>query len=356
MTDRSIPSLDGLRAVSIGLVLWSHAAVGMHFGSFAPSNAVGELGVQIFFVISGYLITKLLLKEYVRTSRLRLGAFYLRRATRIMPAYFVYLAVVAGAIAMGWLQWPSDGRWWPALTYTSNVVPTNAWAVGHSWSLSVEEQFYLTWPFALAKLGPKRARWVALAAILSGPVIRALIFGATRDGFRTGTWNHDLIAMGCLLALMEDRLQRHDYWRALMNSRLFVLIPISALALFLGTIGGFRWVFAFYVLVGIPLVGLGITLTVAWCIHNSRGRIGRLLNCQPLRAAGILSYSLYLWQECFLTTDRRNSIPVAIGCAVLMAVASYYLVERPGIRLRQWLTKHPIKPLPRVGYTPGSVE
>src|SRR3954469_21177395 len=108
MSKRVIPSLDGLRGISILLVIWSHAL----------NAPVGELGVQVFFVISGYLITTLLLQEYEASGGVDLSAFYMRRATRIMPAYVAYLLVIAGLIHLGFLSLPNGARWWPALTYT----------------------------------------------------------------------------------------------------------------------------------------------------------------------------------------------------------------------------------------------
>src|SRR5436853_6665467 len=141
-----IPSLDGLRAISITLVVLSHLVKWKHI-ALAPLQADGGLRVQIFFVLSGYLITKLLLTEYDRTSTISLREFYIRRAFRIFPAAFVFLAIVVP------LYW-HEMRWYhvaAAFFYVANMDIARPWVFGHLWSLSIEEQFYLLWPLALKK-------------------------------------------------------------------------------------------------------------------------------------------------------------------------------------------------------------
>lgn len=146
-----IPSLDGLRAISIVMVLVAHASGTRLFP--VPASAgnllgLGEFGVHVFFVISGFLITGLLLDELARTNRVDLRRFYLRRALRIFPPYYTYLAVVFLLALAGALQLaPRDMA--HGLTYTSNYYPARSWFLGHTWSLSVEEQFYLLWPAVL---------------------------------------------------------------------------------------------------------------------------------------------------------------------------------------------------------------
>src|SRR5947209_3439497 len=144
MSERRIPSLDGLRAISITLVMLSHLLKWKHI-SVAVLGAYGSLGVFIFFVLSGYLITNLLLREYQRTSTISLRDFYLRRAFRIFPAAFVFLVVVIVLYRhqMTWFHVAA------AVLYVANMDITRPWIFGHLWSLSIEEQFYLLWPFAL---------------------------------------------------------------------------------------------------------------------------------------------------------------------------------------------------------------
>src|SRR5687767_13667792 len=124
-----IPSLDGLRAISIGLVLISHM-IGTR-GLFIPSQvgnifALGELGVRVFFVISGFLITNILVKEVELTGRINLWKFYLRRTLRIFPPYYVFLAVLIALVALGYLQLDFLDKL-HALTYTANYHPARSW-------------------------------------------------------------------------------------------------------------------------------------------------------------------------------------------------------------------------------------
>ena len=322
MAQRTIPSLDGLRALSIALVIGSHSGVGK----------TGQLGVEVFFVISGYLITTLLIKEWQATERINLGAFYLRRATRIMPAYFAYLVTIAALVRLGLVTgWP-DPRWWPALTYTSNLFETREWLIGHSWSLSVEEQFYLTWPIAFALVGPERGKRIAVAGVLSGPLIRAALFASTRNGGITFLWNHDFVAMGCLAALLEPQ------WR-LFRWRAFVVVPVATVALYFVFFGGLRWMFAAHMLIAMPLIATGIALTLLWCVRNAEHPVGRFLNSRAVRFVGVLSYSLYLWQEPFLTPSRQMPLLLALGGILVCALASYYGVERAGFALRRILER-----------------
>jgi hypothetical protein len=136
-----IPSLDGLRAISIGLVLFGHL-LGTS-GFFLPLEAnkhlaLGELGVRVFFVISGFLITNLLLTELAAAGRIHIGRFYLRRTFRIFPPYYVFILVLALAALARWIEL-APGDLFHTLTYTSNYDATRSWNVGHTWSLSVEE-------------------------------------------------------------------------------------------------------------------------------------------------------------------------------------------------------------------------
>src|SRR6185503_16392845 len=153
--DRRVPSLDGLRAISIALVVFCHMA---GTRGFPISEAAGNilpfaaLGVRVFFVISGFLITKLLLAEWSRTGGIDLSRFYLRRTLRIMPPYYVLLVAVAMAASVDLIRL-APGDLAHAATYTSNYAPDRSWWIGHTWSLSVEEQFYLLWPAVLLLAG-----------------------------------------------------------------------------------------------------------------------------------------------------------------------------------------------------------
>src|SRR5665213_999099 len=136
-SSRDLPSLDGLRAVSILFVLIGHWSQG-HSSPDLRLIHLADLGVLVFFVISGYLITTLLCREGQKRGEVSLRRFYLRRTLRIFPPYYFYLAMVALGGAVGVLTIPSDARWWPALSYVTNFFGTNNPLLRHTWSLSLE--------------------------------------------------------------------------------------------------------------------------------------------------------------------------------------------------------------------------
>jgi peptidoglycan/LPS O-acetylase OafA/YrhL len=158
-----LPSLDGLRAISISLVLIGHLDGTRNVGHLPVIYIFGNLahfGVTVFFVISGFLITSLLIKEDEQTGTVSLKGFYLRRSLRIFPAAFVDIALVTLLTAASAIS-VSRTDLVCAATYTVNYLVHSSWYIGHLWSLSVEEQFYLYWAFAFATLSPRRAGWFA---------------------------------------------------------------------------------------------------------------------------------------------------------------------------------------------------
>lgn len=187
------PSLDGLRAVSISLVIAHHLGV-----SSLPviwRLDIGNLGVRTFFVISGFLITSLLLAEREKVGRIDIKAFYLRRLFRIVPAYWVFLSAMAVSVPVAALL--------PSLLYYANYSHP-ALLVGHTWSLSVEEQFYLIWPLALLW----RPLWAVGAMLILAPIMRHLADQGLWPVESRYAWECvcDALAAGCLLALVRDKL------------------------------------------------------------------------------------------------------------------------------------------------------
>jgi peptidoglycan/LPS O-acetylase OafA/YrhL len=341
--ERRIPSLDGLRAISIGLVLLGHLA-GTQF--FPLSEAIGyhlnlaELGVRVFFVISGFLITGLLLDEIDRRGRISLGHFYFRRTLRIFPPYYAYLFAVLLAGALGYIQLsPHDAL--RTLTYTSNYYPERSWYVGHTWSLSVEEQFYLLWPFILVVAGVKRGLWIAAAAVVAFPVARFVEWNflpSTHSGigvrFETIA---DAIAIGCVLAGLRSWLHTSPLYMRAIGSPWFLAVPVAGIAA--NMLHDHPQVsFA----VGMTAANVCVALVIDWCVTFHDGRIGRVLNTAPMVFVGWLSYSLYLWQQPFLDDKTRSPLtafPQNILIVIGLALASYFLVERPSLGLRKALER-----------------
>lgn len=339
---RQIPTLDGLRAVSILCVIAGHVAA--MESSVARFGRIGGLGVRVFFVISGYLITTLLRREWERRGTVSLRAFYFRRTLRIFPPFYVFLLVTAVLFALGAFP-ESRPRWWPALTYLSNLWSVGTWELGHTWSLAIEEQFYLVWPFAFRRLGPGRARWAAAIAIVTAPFVR---FGARALGHATSieffnqlsaTWTVDFLAVGCILALLPQGGRLEEFSRRALGSRsalaAALLIGLGQLSL---PLAGRLWV-GIDLAIAQSLLALVLGLTLAWCVSNPNSRLGRFLEAAPLRALGVASYSVYLWQQLFFRPTSRLSLPLAAIGTLAAAALSYFVVERPSLRVRSRLEK-----------------
>src|SRR6476660_10002524 len=166
---KRIPSLDGLRAISIAAVVVGHLSKAQH--STALWGAYGNTGVRIFFVISGFLITKLMLTEHDRTSDISLRDFYIRRAYRILPAALVFIAV---AVVIDWkeMRWLHVGA---AVFYLADYDLAAPWIFGHLWSLSVEEQFYLLWPAILKRWYERRVA-ILVGVSIFAPVLHLVLY------------------------------------------------------------------------------------------------------------------------------------------------------------------------------------
>jgi len=323
-TRTRIPSLDGLRAASLACVLLAHLSGTRHFFRWQMLEIYGNFGVRVFFVISGYLITTLLLKEHERTGRISLKDFYVRRAYRILPAAYAFMLL---AIAAEWrtLSWTNLLA---AVTYLSNYYHGGSWTLGHLWSLSVEEQFYLLWPALLAVLFRRRLRLVA-GLLLAAPPLRVLLWTL---------WGHrglehsfpvvmDALAAGCALAMIEPQLRRRETW---LRSRWFLLIPASTVVLPLLQIHHNR----IYQVAGLTAIHVGIALVIARAVRLQY----RVLNWGPVVWLGTMSYSFYLWQQPFLnrgSTAWWTAFPQNLMLALACAVGSFYGVERPFLELRE---------------------
>jgi peptidoglycan/LPS O-acetylase OafA/YrhL len=323
-TPSRIPSLDGLRAISIACVLLAHLSGTRHFVRWDVFELYGNFGVRVFFVISGYLITSLLLKEHEKTGSISLRTFYLRRAYRILPAAYAFMLVAIGA-RWSAISWPNILT---AVTYTSNYYRDGNWALGHLWSLSVEEQFYLLWPLTLL-LFFRRRLWIVGALVIAGPPLRVLFWTL---------WGHrglehpfpvvmDALAAGCALAMIEPHLRRYQ---DVLRSRWFPIVPGLTVLLPLLQLASNRT----YQVAGLSVLHLGIALSIQ---HAVRAQY-RALQLGPVVWLGTISYSLYLWQQLFLNRASSawwTAFPLNLALALLCAAGSYYLVEQPFLALRE---------------------
>lgn len=347
-SNRSIPSLDGLRALSIGLVLLSHAAWFLprwlaDSSLFRYVIGIGSHGVAIFFVISGYLITTILLKEERSTATISLKRFYFRRTMRIFPPYYVFL----GAIGLMWtlhkisLSWPN---FLAAATYSWALYPQDGGSViTHCWSLSIEELFYLVWPITFMLSHGKNRPLIVLAGILFAPVLRIGLYFLVpafrgHEIYMVQGWV-DTMLFGCLLALLRT-YSSFEAWHAThlygwivfsLAVIAFYLMPLSQAhlakplsALISETLGPF-------------LIALSASLIVLYVVTRTEGLLGRFLNNGALKHIGVLSYSLYLWQQPFLIQGGFRLGYVGFLYTFLLAESSFWLVERPTMALRSHL-------------------
>ncbi len=336
-TDR-IPSLDGLRAVSILMVVVGHLAYGAGFHAWW-TDAYAHAGVRVFFVISGYLITTLLLREREETGCIGERQFYIRRAWRILPVAYAYLLCITIARHKDF-SWPDLALSWTYLTSYAYVLGPLPWDLSHLWSLSVEEQFYAGWPLLVAG----RMRWakrVAWVAILAAPLCRYW--------FRQHRLNLmaifsfpvviDSLATGCLIALYTATPARTiatRRWAALAWVAAFMAPQL------VHVIGEHPRIFAyaevFYASVW-TLFNLCVGVGVLWAVATQP----RVLNHWFAIWIGTISYGLYIWQMPFMNPDTHLRLPVNLLAAVGVAAASYYLLEQPLLRMRRHVGQTPRK-------------
>lgn len=357
------PALDGVRALAVGAVLLFHAGFGWIGG--------GYLGVSVFFTLSGYLITSLLIAEYGATGRVDVGRFYTRRAKRLLPASLLWIAVVSILAALGVFSGvPSLRRdlWgallqvfnWVKLASGESYADLNAAAAGvrrpldHFWSLSVEQQFYWFWPLAfiglvrLSRATGRRPRGpaagsapfgvptagVAVVAALScaaAPVI-AMVWGPDAAYWATPARLAEILVGALVACLLATRVVPAAWWwlapvGAVLLGAACVLFPDGSGPAYEG------W---------LPVVAVVSAATIVGLQPDAWPR--RLLSARPLVAIGRLSYGIYIihWPV-YVVIDRQVwGLPAVVDLAVkwaitgALAVLSYRLVEVPA-RSSTWL-------------------
>jgi peptidoglycan/LPS O-acetylase OafA/YrhL len=340
-----IPALDGVRALAVLAVLAYHLGAGWLPGGF--------LGVDIFFVLSGFLITTLLLAEFRASGRIDLVKFWLRRARRLLPALFVVLALVVAYTATRPATEQLPLRWdlLSSLMYAANwrfvlagesyfaefVAPS---PVKHLWSLAIEEQFYLLFPLILLGAAILRRRSGALAVLwvlvtASSAVALALTYDAvdpSRAYYGTDTRAHQLlIGVGLAFLLRPWTLgARH-------KARPAGMLAAGGLAGVIGLMLVTTDKGQFYYYGGSVLVALAAAALIAGLVTGGDGLVGRLLATRPAVAIGVISYGLYLWHWpviVILTAGRTglSGVPLALvqaGVALAASATSYLVVERP---------------------------
>ncbi len=343
------PELDGLRGISILLVYVHHL--------YHPLMPGGFFGVDVFFVLSGFLITSLLVQEWEREGSINLKDFYIRRVLRLMPALLLLILVIGGFALIFldkkraietyqgiWLTLSYASNWLYALRCFSASNP-----LGITWSLAIEEQFYLTWPLllGLALRYKLRRRWVLYILAFSIAVIslnRKILVDQGATIFRlyyASDTRADTLLIGCLAGLLVS-------WNLLPHSRTLE-ISVKSLAavavIFLGyMVGTASWTdLMLYRYGGYTLVGLSIALILTVVIVWPPKVALSVLRFTPLVWIGRISYGLYLWHwpvrefiyQKKIVPASATQLVTAVVLSLLLPTLSYYYVERPFLRWKK---------------------
>ncbi len=334
---KSIPSLDGIRAISILLVIFGHSAFMYSSYLLNLSQYLGKLqsiGVSIFFVLSGFLINGFLIKEKSQSDKIDYKLFYFKRFFRIFPPFYFYILVIVIFLNIYPILELEDFEILSALSYTWNYVyETQNWFLGHSWSLSVEEQFYLTWPFVIGLISLRNTSKFPLIIILLSPFIRIASYYLFPDWrSRLPIMFHsraDSLMFGCWLAYIYDSgaiivwVQKIEKYKLHVLSFIFLFLASPYLKhLFQGK---------YTMTLGYTLEGIAIINLMAYILFiKKESKTYRLLNGKILRHIGILSYGLYLWQQLFLSHYLHWKFDSLRFLGMYLAVISIYiLVEYP---------------------------
>lgn len=308
-----------MRGIAILLVLVGHM--------FQSLNPLAAAGVALFLTLSGYLITGLLMTEYERTGTLNLRRFYTRRLTRLAPPLCAMLAVMGVVYATDWRVLATSILW--VTNYASIFFGLNVEPFGHTWSLAVEEQFYLLWPVAfLALMRTRRAPAILLGVLVALTIWRLLL---TYHGF----WNYAYSALetagvpilgGCLLALARVRRPRRGAGLSLTG------LLVVTLAMSLVPVGDL-WLIAPVVI--LP-AAVGLVAAAGGC---------RWLGAPPLAFMGVASYSMYLWHKP-VAWLIEGWTPLGVGVGALVGLVAYFVVEMPVMRWRASGSRRPVEASP----------
>jgi peptidoglycan/LPS O-acetylase OafA/YrhL len=343
---------DGVRGIAVLMVVVAH------FASLSTANYhyfyAGLLGVDIFFVLSGFLITSILLQEFAATNRINLKRFYIRRFLRLMPAYWVCVLVmhfVGPNLLSPWeaQQAGSNRTLFLALAYLTNWQEIHGDYIGiftHLWSLAVEEQFYLIWAPLLLGLLMKMRSQVLIAGTTVFLTTLLLISFEIKLGLGTVSKEYLYGATDCrMIPLLLGALASMAFlWKKLpakfAASRWFDLLALTSFLVAMVLASRFRVpVISTYRVM--PWLALALAIMIYWMVMRKRTFIHAGLSFPPLVWIGRVSYGLYLWHHFVVGVVREQPWPlsakVAVGLAISFGVTtiSYYLLEQPFLKLKE---------------------
>jgi peptidoglycan/LPS O-acetylase OafA/YrhL len=349
------PGLDLLRALAIIIVVIYHAGI-MGFPVPGHVHRWGWIGVDLFFVLSGYLIGGQLLVPVARNQSIRLKRFFARRALRIMPAYFVILAIYI--FLPSWREYPDMYPWWKFLLSVQNIGLHGGTAFSHAWSLAVEDQFYLTLPFILLLVNrwPRAAIITPCVILFGGIFLRTSLayqnpatdVGVSFRGYQAWiyypTWTRlDPLVFGVALAAIEKF--RAQWWKRLMDFATWLWLPALALIVFALWLGEGDYLSIAAVIWQFPLLAFGFAGLLVCALSR------RLIFCQ-IKIPGValiasIAYSAYLvqklvihsvWEFCSSHNIEPTSASALIAvqiCVYAAATILFFIVERSFLQLRK---------------------
>ena len=351
------PALDGIRALAVLLVMFDHLNVSGILGG-------GSIGVDVFFVLSGFLITTLLIGEFEKTRRINFGAFYARRALRLLPALAAVIVAAVLVVTLISALHPVKHETLTTLPFViffvgnwARVVNFNALGVlGHTWSLGIEEQFYLLWPLLFALFAARRQRRELVALVLAGiaglvMVYRFVLLGSGHHPwslyFRADT-HCDGLLIGCALAfwLASGKMATPAVGRLFR----WATVPALLVILFMSELfeDNKPNEFHFMVAYGIGLGVLCAAVLIANQVTSPLAEVSNILKAPVAIWIGRRSYGLYLWhfvvykavgsffhQHRLSDTNRMTEVVLKFAISFALAAISYKVIETPALRLKR---------------------
>jgi len=334
----TIPQLDSLRCLAAFMVILVHYIYTFRLGSFP----FGKYGVYIFFVISGYLITAILLeqKDTGEPRLLLVKNFIIKRALRIFPIYYLLLLFWVFLSHVGFAGWhKGDGIYY--YTYTSNILffykGFQFTQLDHTWTLAVEEQFYLFWPWIILFLPRKKETWIILLLVVFSFIFKIV---DVKSKYHFLTVSHfDTLGIGALIACMKK--YNHTFSIEILNKFKIPVIIVTSLLLLSESYWVLPGVFHYLCLLVLPAA------LVIGCFNGFKGVVGYVLNNSAVRYLGKISYGIYLYHMSIpivigvlftnvlnITVNHLVMFVLCICTTILIAHLSYQIIEKIFIRLK----------------------
>lgn len=355
MTNK-ILGFDGIRGLAVLSVVLTHLHIFKRIqdkgllSTKIVQSIDGSAGVQAFFILSGFLITYLLIKESSKNGHISIVNFYIRRTLRIFPLYFFILLLITIIHIFGdqVTNWKSISF---ATLYSYNFIPKPWYSgvLGHTWSLAVEEHFYFIWPFVYISAGFKSRK---LLLILIGFSTISFLLNMylnqqewIKTNFFIGRWSFIAgfnIAFGCIFSILIFGSYKTSVVKKYLSN--FIVLCIGIILWFSSL-----WLPDVISYIVKYTRGLGLAITISWIYLNQGSFITRTLEFRPLKYIGMISYGIYMYQGFFLSTGPYRATTQSwppnqyIGLLLLIIVApiSYHFFEKPITNMKSKLQKSP---------------